>query len=242
MAYNIGSKIVTNGLVLYLDAANSVSYPGTGDIWYDLSSYGNHATVDTANGRTMPTYNSVTKMFNFNGTTDCLQITSNTSTGTNGSSGEITIITGCDYITNGNYRYVVSNAIYGMYRVFYNQSTQRISITAVSTRTSIPTMDTSAKNINDMNIYGLQVIRTGGVQDGYYKFYFNGNYVDSTNAGFSMQTSSNRLGIGGQFNTGVGWGGNTFLGNISFIMMYNRALSDDEMQQNYNSLKARIKL
>jgi hypothetical protein len=30
-------NIVTNGLVLYLDAANTRSYPGTGTVWNDLS-------------------------------------------------------------------------------------------------------------------------------------------------------------------------------------------------------------
>jgi len=33
----ITDNIVTDGLVLYLDAANPNSYPGTGTIWYDLS-------------------------------------------------------------------------------------------------------------------------------------------------------------------------------------------------------------
>lgn len=34
-----------DGLILYVDAANTSSYPGTGDIWYDLSSYHNNGTL-----------------------------------------------------------------------------------------------------------------------------------------------------------------------------------------------------
>jgi len=38
-------RIVTNGLVLCLDAGNVKSYPGTGTIWSDLSGQGNHGTM-----------------------------------------------------------------------------------------------------------------------------------------------------------------------------------------------------
>ena len=40
-----GPNIVTDGLVLYLDAANPKSYPGTGTTWYDLSGNNNHFTL-----------------------------------------------------------------------------------------------------------------------------------------------------------------------------------------------------
>lgn len=43
----------TSGLRLYLDAGNSASYPGSGNDWYDLSGYNNHGTL--TNG---PTYSS----------------------------------------------------------------------------------------------------------------------------------------------------------------------------------------
>jgi len=41
----MGPNIITDGLVLYLDAANSQSYPGSGNVWYDLSSYDYNWTV-----------------------------------------------------------------------------------------------------------------------------------------------------------------------------------------------------
>lgn len=46
-------KIVTDGLVLYLDAANNKSYPGSGTAWNDLSGNGRNGTL--ING---PVYNS----------------------------------------------------------------------------------------------------------------------------------------------------------------------------------------
>ena len=45
MATNYSPKIVTDGLILCLDAANSKSYSGTGTTWTDLSGNGNHFTL-----------------------------------------------------------------------------------------------------------------------------------------------------------------------------------------------------
>jgi hypothetical protein len=53
MAFNFSPKIITDGLVLYLDAANPKSYAGTGTVWNDLSRGQNHGTL--VNG---PTFNS----------------------------------------------------------------------------------------------------------------------------------------------------------------------------------------
>ena len=41
---HINPKIITEGLVLALDAANKKSYPGSGTTWFDLSGNGNHGT------------------------------------------------------------------------------------------------------------------------------------------------------------------------------------------------------
>lgn len=45
MAVYGGPDIVTDGLVLHLDAGNSKSYPGSGNTWYDLSGQSNDGTV-----------------------------------------------------------------------------------------------------------------------------------------------------------------------------------------------------
>jgi hypothetical protein len=52
MAFRYSPKIVTDGLVLYLDAANTKSYPRSGTIWSDISRGGNNGTL--VNG---PTFN-----------------------------------------------------------------------------------------------------------------------------------------------------------------------------------------
>jgi hypothetical protein len=53
MGFYRGANVVTSGLVLALDAANTKSYPGSGTTWSDLSGNGNTGTL--TNG---PTFNS----------------------------------------------------------------------------------------------------------------------------------------------------------------------------------------
>ena len=50
MAFFHSPNIVTNGLVLALDAANPKSYPGSGTTIYDLSGNGNHGTLNNGVG------------------------------------------------------------------------------------------------------------------------------------------------------------------------------------------------
>lgn len=52
MALHRGPKIITDGLVLCLDAADRKSYPGSGTIWYDRSRNNNHFTLYNS-----PTFN-----------------------------------------------------------------------------------------------------------------------------------------------------------------------------------------
>ena len=52
-------RIVTDGLVLALDAGNTKSYPGSGEYWYDLSGKGHTATrTDVSGYGGQVTYNS----------------------------------------------------------------------------------------------------------------------------------------------------------------------------------------
>jgi hypothetical protein len=71
MATAYSPKIVTDGLVLCLDAADRKSYPGTGTAWYDRSGNGHNATLN--NG---PTFNSANGgSIDFDGSNDYATIT-----------------------------------------------------------------------------------------------------------------------------------------------------------------------
>ena len=65
--YNYFGNLVTNGLVLDLDAAKLASYPGSGTTWRDIS--GNNLTGSLVNG---PTFSGIGKSASivFDGTND----------------------------------------------------------------------------------------------------------------------------------------------------------------------------
>ena len=70
MSVRYNPKIVTDGLVLCLDAGNRKSYVGTGVTWTDLSGRGNTGTL--TNG---PTYNSVNGgSIDLDGTNDYVEV------------------------------------------------------------------------------------------------------------------------------------------------------------------------
>ena len=75
-----GAKnIVTNGLVFYLDAANKLSYPGSGTAWVDLSGNGNNGTL--TNGPTFSSNNAGSIVFD--GVDDYVGRNSSINTGQN---------------------------------------------------------------------------------------------------------------------------------------------------------------
>ena len=66
MAVGYNPKVVTDGLVLALDAGNTKSYPGSGTAWSDMSGNGDNATLINA-----PTYSSDDGGYlDFNGTNE----------------------------------------------------------------------------------------------------------------------------------------------------------------------------
>lgn len=73
MAVYSGPPAVENNLILCLDATNAKSYPGTGNTWFDLTNRGNHGTL--ING---PTYSSNLGGFiSCDGTNDYIEILDN---------------------------------------------------------------------------------------------------------------------------------------------------------------------
>jgi hypothetical protein len=62
MGLSHSPSIVTDGLVLALDAANIKSYPGSGTAWTDLSGFGNTGTL--VNGPTYSSANGGSIVFN----------------------------------------------------------------------------------------------------------------------------------------------------------------------------------
>jgi hypothetical protein len=88
MAVGYNPRVVTDGLVLALDAANVKSYPGSGTTWTDLSGKGNNGTLSNGVQHTDGPFFGAGYV-EFDGTGDNLSISSTSSLG--GFSGDFTI-------------------------------------------------------------------------------------------------------------------------------------------------------
>ena len=221
MAFNYSPKIVTDGLVLYLDAANNRSYPGSGTTWVDLSRGNNNGTL--TNG---PTFNSANGgSIVFDGTNDFINC---------GNSANLQITVGSiaawvKTSTPGNsFRSIIAKqSAWGLFiadniLVTYDWGNS-------STRsTGINIADNTWKYVT------LTFTETLGTPSNNAIVYLNGNAVLTTTVKNSNQSVNVQI---AEANA------SQFLnGNIAAASVYNRVLSQTEITQNYNATKTRFGL
>ena len=225
MAFNYSPRIIQDGLVLYLDAANTKSYPTTGTTWSDLSRRGNNGTL--TNG---PTFNSLNGGgIVFDGVDDyvsCgnnsnLQIEQGTISAwvktTSPGAGFRGIIT-----KQNNYGLFTNNSVLVTYD-WGNTQTRS---------TGINIADGTWKNI------AMSFTTNTGTPSNNAIIYLNGSAILTTTIKQSNNTVEVQLARGG-----VSAGSTQLLnGNISTGLVYNRALSATEVLQNYNATKSRFGL
>ena len=227
VAYN--PQIVTNGLVLCLDAANTKSYPGSGTTWTDLSGSGNTGTLVNGVGYDVDS-------LSFDGVNDYISVPYNSILNTpNGATYSIWIYptsTG-EFLNRGTSD---SGATPDNPRFYINVSSKSIYFDW-STPGSDRYLDTSSNSFESnkwINVVGVAV--AGGRLD----VYVNGSlctYQSRVNADTMpnpLPNTNNEIQIGG-----VTWVPRYFGGRISSVQLYNRALTASEIQQNYNALKSR---
>ena len=215
--------VVLSGLVLYLDAGNVLSYPGTGTIWTDLSLNSNNGTLQ--NGTTYSSANGGTLVFD--GINDYVNTPLNLfPSGTQDRTTQIWFKktnTGTTDVIFG-YGGSVNGTTFGSFIV----GTNEIFFWGQN-------LDTNIGYTITTNVwYNLAFTLTSGVLIAY----INGIQVFtftpsiSTTTGFGSQS-----GIGANINF-LG-GANFWHGNISIYMIYNRALTSSEVLQNFNANKSR---
>jgi hypothetical protein len=220
MAYNFSPKIVTDGLVLYLDAANTRSYISGSTTWNDLSRGGNNGTL--TNG---PTFNGANGgSIVFDGSNDFISTTYNTA---------LTNFTVCvwflaDLINPAAARVVDKNFVSGFW-IGKNTSGVANSWGGGVREASPP--------------YGRYIT----LPDGQWNFITStrsntthtiyGNGITNSISGTVSSTtlSTDNLAI-------AGGAVQILKGNIASVFVYNRALSATEILQNYNTTKTRFGL
>jgi len=238
-------SIVTDGLVLNLDATNRASYPGSGTTWNDTSFYRNNGTL--TNGPTFLQERGRGSIV-FDGTNDYIITTANSTPALNITS-QITLETWIMSIALANVNHgdglnskgLSSDFNSGVYETLLIQSgSVNVPFFRMRIGSSTPTYNPTNIPISLNQIY--QIVST-----------YNGNsmriYVNGVESGTglaqsgSIETNTQQLTIGVRFNNRGGSGADSFFsGRIYNNKIYNRALSPSEVQQNYNALKSRFGL
>ena len=227
MGFYRGPQIVTSGLVMYLDAGNTKSYPGTGTVWSDRAGNLNGGVVNNGTLVNSPTFDPSNKgSIIFNGTNSYVRVDS---TILQDSGGTINIWckpTGVP--PTGFTGYIFSSLGTNSDRFYmYIDTSGNFGIARGNPMVGI------AAGVKPLNIwYNLVMVWTSTTLSGY----FNGIQFGATTSYIASGTTSN-FSIGsyvGPFGTQV------FNGNIANVQIYNRALTAQEVLQNYNALKSRF--
>jgi hypothetical protein len=222
------SPIVTDGLVLYLDAGNVKSYPTTGTTWTDLSGVISGGTL--ING---PTFNSSNGgNIVFDGTND-----ETTFTGVN--FGTLTAFTLCGFVkptlVSGDANGTIANnsntsSPYGWHCRFEN--IRGVGFWIGDSGGGVTHYDGISLNDQQWNFFAVTLNPTtithykNGIANNTYTGSFN-SFV-TNNAPFRM----------------CKWEGGSYYynGSIGSFYYYNRALTASEVLQNYNATKQRFNL
>jgi len=236
-----GPDIITNGLVLALDAANPLSYPGSGNIWYDTSGNNNNATK---NGNTAnPVWNSA-GYFTFaasDGSTGANNIFTVANSATLQNLTHVTIQFVCAMETKtpvgSDYSWmciVTKGEEGGNQRpgtsVNQDSGLRYYHIECPSATDSSVNLFTSADYTgNKYNMFQTRVSNAGGTQG-----WLNGAQVSTSGITTTGNTSTLYIGSNGFFEL--------FKGKFANLYIYNRALTDAELVQNYQALRTRFGL
>jgi hypothetical protein len=244
MALGHGPTVVTNGLVLALDAADRNSYSGTGSTWTDLTGRGNTGALTYG-----PTYSSANGgSIVFDGSNDCVVVNSNASVLSNTAYTKTVWFYITSFATNNN---LISGGNNGRH-AFSVSSSNKLQAGHNSTWNTISSP--TPLSLNTWYHAAVTFSTTTG-----WRLYLNG-VLDSTNAststvfsaydvadalfaevpyGVGYGATTTFLGSGEILIGGYGTGSNVFNGRISNAFVYNRALSAAEVSQNFNALRGR---
>jgi hypothetical protein len=237
MGFHRGPKIVTDGLVLYLDAANTRSYPGTGNTWFDLSGYNHHAVMNNFTGA------SPGSLSGFDTNTSLMMFDRHLGAA-DGTSNNVAVVTNTDILDNA---------------LCENEVTIEMWVRATSYVCTALTRWTGSWEVYYCSSLVFRTMGTGG-NDGNTgvphtthlgKFhhivsthngttravYVNGLLVATGTNVVTAQNKTNSIAIGAYDN-----GQYAFVGAIPLYRLYTRVLTPQEILQNYNATKSRYGL
>jgi hypothetical protein len=254
MTNEAGPNIVYNGLVLYLDAANSRSYPGTGATWTDLS--GNLQNFTLYNSPTFSSNNGGEILFS--GTNDYARIRNSSSIDLLSSNGTVEIwFRSIGGTLGGNYARLISfsnetgtgsdttstqgvlNDFINYFCLVQNQTTQRLAVWYKDN----PQGFGSSTPVNTNNYFNAVISWSTNGASMTFNFYLNGvvaNTTTVTQSGYNADAST--ITLGQNANGALSAPSENSSCAFSSVKMYNRSLLASEILQNYAALKGRYGL
>ena len=229
MGVSYNPRIVTDGLVLCLDAANKRSYPGAGTTWTDLSSSkANGTLVNMTNNFSTDGAGSLT----FDGSNEYVSITRNSSITPN-------YISVCGWIkinskSSNQFLLALPRSINGgaSYMMYYSLSLN--GFVAYARTDSTGTIQTTSTFSPDTGRWYFLCMTSNGSN---LILFIDGEFEASLSFSSVLEYSgSTVLRIGSYDNQGTPTYTN---GNISNVSIYNRALTAEEIKRNYKATKGR---
>ena len=208
-------NIVTDGLVLHLDAGRVESYGGDGTTWRDLSGNSNNGTLQGGVGFSAEEGGSLI----FDGSDDYVNRSSSVITGNQSFSWGAWIYPS----TTGTPVFFGLNSVGQAMVSFWDSSNNKVRVGTWG----------SDKLTSGTTILPSTWGYTFWTWDGTTLISYTNGVADGTTTGFTFNISSNNTTIGNAINTQY------FGGKIPSVKIYNRALSAAEVAQNYNALVGR---
>jgi hypothetical protein len=219
MGIDIGPIEATDLLVLHLDAANTRSYPGSGNTVYDLSGSGNTSAL--TNG---PTYlSSNLGAFVLDGSNDYILVNSQANILSKTAYTKIAYIYISNFATVNN---IISGGFSGQH-AFWMFGTVRLNAGHNGSWATV--VGATTLSLNTWYFAAVTYSNSTG-----WKLYLNGR-EDGTSADTTTFTGNQEISIG-SYSTA-----NNFTGRIASVQVYNRALTATEIFQNYHATKGRYR-
>lgn len=241
MAVYSGPEIVNNGLVLHLDAANSRSYPGSGATWYDLSGNNKHASL--INGTVYESTNNGGIVLD--GGDELINIPNSKNLDYFGT-GDFTVET---FVKSTNVVYPRSRHPLQFFHTVTGAATRGWSVGHGASTSSIEIMASDGTNIQRTtlnhaaiaeSIYYHRVFTVSRSAGLLTKHYLNGKYVGQVDmpsvTGSIYNTASDAGTTGITFGNVWGW---RYIGSVNIFRLFNRVLSESEIQQNLEATRSR---
>jgi hypothetical protein len=222
-------NIVTNGLIVALDASNLVSYPGSGTTWYDMSGNNNNATL--ANGVAFKSANG--GIFDFDGADDYAYISDNSTLDLAGDKSQCIWLYMDQSYSGTGILGKANSSVFGMALTYGwgnggSTGFQNIAWNSVND----PSLSPNGADIN--NWYYVVGVQSGGTR---YIYVLGANGLRTASYSGGTHTWNNAL----DFTIGQVAGYYTNM-KAGAVHVYNRALSQEEIIQNFNAQRNRFNL